>query len=73
MAVVSKHLSANLRFRDSQDVFMQTMHRVRPDLTASNVLTLREGLSIFTDRPTMSAVMTIAEELKDEDADDADI
>ncbi|MCL2839516.1 MAG: hypothetical protein FWE05_01995 [Defluviitaleaceae bacterium] len=66
MAIVSKHLSSRLQFRNMTDEPFQTMHRIRPTIDATAVAFLKDSISAISTHPAMSAALTINEELVEE-------
>ena len=66
MAIVSKHLSSSLRFKNMTDEPFQTLQRVRPNLNTTQVTNLKDGITAISQIPAMSAALTITEELADE-------
>ena len=63
MAVISRHISSRLQFRNVIDEVFQTMQRVRPNLDATSVASLRDSINSISTHSARSAVMTVSEEL----------
>jgi len=67
VAVVAKHLSANMRFKNAVDEPFQSLTRVRPNIDPMQVTFLQEGISTISNQSAFSATLTISEELVKED------
>jgi len=63
MAVVSRYLSSSLRFRNTADETIQTLHRVRPNIDAMQVEFLQDGINAIAIPQAVSAALSIQEEL----------
>jgi len=68
MAIISRHLSTSLRFRDESDDTVQFLHRIRPDITVAEVNNIRNGINFIGSEVIMSTALTVSEELVDENA-----
>jgi len=68
MAVVNNHISASLRFTDSEHDTIHSYHRINPSIdseSVDNFLHAVNGLSVHTGH---NAFLTITTELTDESA-----
>jgi len=68
MAVVSRHMSASLRFTDNAGDTIHSYHRIDPGITSSRVENFLQAVSTLADRTGNNAFLTITTELVDESA-----
>jgi len=63
MAVEGKHVSANLRFYNSERETVQTLHRIRPNIQGSDAETLVNAIQQIRALPLAAVSMTRTTEL----------
>lgn len=68
MAVVSRHISASLRFTDDAGDTIHSYHNINPGIQSTQVDNFLEAVAGLTDRIGNNAFLTITTELVDEGA-----
>ena len=68
MAVVSRHISASLRFTDTGGDTIHSYHNINPNITSTQVDNFLQGVAGLTDRTGNNAFLTITTELVDASA-----
>jgi len=63
MAIVGRHMAGSLRFLDESDRRVQSLQRVRPDLSRDSIGDLITGLNAIGTVQSTGATLTVSTEL----------
>ena len=66
MAVESKHLGANLRFKDTERSSVMSLHRINPGIQGPQVTLIREAIEQVRGELVGGITMTVTSELVEE-------
>ena len=66
MAVISRHLSGSLRLTDNMDDVIHSYHRIRPNISETQVASFLSAVSLLRGHQNGNAFLTITTELVEE-------
>ena len=67
MAIINRHLAGSLRFVDDEGDRIHSYHRIRPDITSTNVENFLQAVTMLRGETGGNAFLTLTTELVDTD------